>query len=200
MGTPIDKATVQIMNSDTDYTICNLDSPSYANSYSNSEIPASVYGYSTTISNRSIDTGQHYYGTENVLPPGLSGVDLTLGNTQAFSYPVNNNALARGSGRHPGFELNDGTSHLVDPYLNIGPTGLALNGDSHLAGGVPLSPGRTAYGGVCVENIGPCAMPNGVNTYIPHSAPSPVKVEPQNLQAKPFRWMQIKRNAAKPGK
>jgi len=193
------------MNADNDYTICNLDSHSYGNGYSNSEIPATIYGYNTGINNRSIDTGQHYYGTENLIPHGLSGVDLSLGTNQGVSgYPVNSNVISRGA-RHPGYDLTDPQTHGgvgVDPYLT-GHHGLTLNGDNgHLGGGggLGLSPGRNSYGGGCVDSLGSCSLGNVYGATIAQSVPSPIKSEPsagQNLQSKPFRWMQIKRNPAK---
>nr|APD15698.1 homeobox hox 1 [Nucula tumidula] len=188
------------MNSDSDYTICNLDAHSYANSYSSSEIQASFYGYST-LNNRSIDTGQ-YYGAET---HGLSGVDLSLGpTTQPMSYPVNTSVIARQTRHHQqGYDL-EGQS-VLDQYVSVNHTGLSLNGDTH--GGISLSPGgRTTYGTACLETLGPCSLSNGNNGYLPQSIPSPVKSEspsPQGLQTKPFRWMQIKRNvktaSSKPG-
>lgn len=188
------------MNSEGDYTICNLDSHSYgSNGYTNSEIPATIYGYNN-INNRSIDTGQHYYGVENMLPPGMSGVDLSLGTNQNIPYQVNSQAVQRGA-RHPGYDMPDGHSQTVDPYSLQGHHGLALNGD-HLGGGLRLSPGQTPYGGACVDNMGSCSLANMYGTTVAQQVQSPIKTEPSNgqsVQNKPFRWMQIKRNPAKAG-
>lgn len=192
------------MNSESDYTICNLDSHSYGNAYTNSEIPATIYGYNTNINNsRSIDTGQHYYGTENIIHHGLSGVDLSTGNGQALSYPVNSSVIPRQPRHHQGYDLAESQGHLMDPYLTG--HGLALNSDAHLGGGasVSLSPGRTACGGGCIDTLGSCSLPNSYGAVVPQQAPSPIKCEAatgQSLQSKPFRWMQIKRNPAKSGK
>ncbi|OWF34066.1 homeobox protein Hox-A1-like [Mizuhopecten yessoensis] len=188
------------MNSDNDYTICNLDSHSYGNGYTNSEIPGTLYGYNT-INNRAIDTGQHYYGAENLVPPGISGVDLSLGTSQGLSYPVNTPVIPRGP-RH-GYELPDPQPHPgnVDPYM-AGHHGLTLNGDAHLGGGggLSLSPGRTSYVGSCVDTLGSCSLSNMYGATMSQPNSGHIKQEPtaaQSLSNKPFRWMQIKRNPGK---
>ncbi|KAK3105419.1 hypothetical protein FSP39_024908 [Pinctada imbricata] len=191
------------MNSEGDYTICNLDSHSYGNSYTSSDIPNAIYGYSNNISARTVDTGQQYYGSENIIPHGLSGVDLSLTNGQGLNYPVNS-AVAPRVSRHQGYhDLGDsGQAHMVDPYLTPH-HGLALNGDAHIPGGngMNLSPGRGSYGGSCTDNLTSCSLSNVYGATIPPQAQSPIKQEPstgQNLASKPYRWMQIKRNAPKP--
>ncbi|KAL3836063.1 hypothetical protein ACJMK2_021516 [Sinanodonta woodiana] len=201
------------MNTETDYTLCNLDSPHYSNVYNGNEIPATLYGYSSINNNRSLDTGQQgYYGAENTLPHG-NCMDLTLGNTghnqhhSSISYSINTSPMMGRTGRTPVYhDITEGQlTHCMDPY-----TGLAVNGDTtglHHGGIPPLSPGdgRAMYASPCVENHVPCSISNGThNAYIPQNAsPSPVKSEspsPQSLQAKPFRWMQIKRNPTKTSK
>ena len=191
------------MNSESDYTICNLDSHSYGNSYTSSEIPNTIYGYNSSINTRTVDTGQ-YYGSENIIPHGLSGVDLSMTNGQGLNYPVNSAVVPRPT-RHQGYhEIGDtAQAHIVDPYLTSH-HGLTLNGDSHLPGGngMSLSPGRGSYAATCTDNLTSCSLSNVYGATIPPPAQSPIKQEPstgQNLQSKPYRWMQIKRNAPKPG-
>lgn len=184
------------MNTDTDYTICNLDAHPYVNGYTTSEIPNTIYGYNNNINARAIDTGQqNYYGSENMLPPGLSGVDLSLGN-QGLTYQVNTPVVPRTT-RHQGYELGDTQTHVVDHYI---PSHAALAGD--LGSGQTINSGRSNFGTTCIDNLTSCSLSNVYGATIHQQVPSPVKAEPstgQNLQNKPFRWMQIKRNAPKPG-
>ncbi|CAG2219884.1 unnamed protein product [Mytilus edulis] len=189
------------MNTESDYTLCNLDSQHYGNGYSNSEIPNNIYGYNA-VNNRSLDTGQNYYGSENVIPHNLSGVDLSLGNGQCLSYPVNSTIIPRHS-RNSGYDLPENQSHLVDNYLNgHNHNGLTINGDIHLGGAqMSLSPGRTNYPNACLENYGSCSLSNPYGSSLQQpSHATQIKQEPisgQELQTKPFRWMQIKRNTPK---
>lgn len=185
------------MNTDTDYTICNLDAHPYVNGYTTADIPNTIYGYNNNINSRAIDTGQqNYYGSENMLPPGLSGVDLSLGN-QGLTYPVSAPVVPRTT-RHQGYELGDTQSHLVEHYI---PPHAALAGD--LGPGQTINSGRSNFGTTCIDNLTSCSLSNVYGATVNQQVPSPVKSEPsngQNLQNKPFRWMQIKRNAPKPGK
>lgn len=184
------------MNTDADYTICNLDAHPYVNGYNTSEIPNTIYGYNNNINSRAIDTGQqNYYGSENMLPPGLSGVDLSLGN-QGLTYPVNGPVVPRTT-RHQGYDLGDTQGHVVEHYI---PQHAALAGD--LGSGQNINSGRSNFGTTCIDNLTSCSLSNVYGATINQQVPSPVKSEPsngQNLQNKPFRWMQIKRNAPKPG-
>ncbi|KAK6182912.1 hypothetical protein SNE40_010489 [Patella caerulea] len=182
------------MNSDNDYTLCNLDSHSYGGSYNNSDIQPSSYGYAN-ISNRSLDTGQNYYGAEAVLPHGLGGGDLLLGNTNQ-PYSVSSSVIARNS-RHAGAY---GLCDLAIPQANdcYIPNGGSTNG-SCMDAGV-----RSPYSSSPEHMRGPVLGGNGY----PHQSPggSPIKPDQtssSSYSSKPFRWMTIKRNgfkqAGKPG-
>lgn len=201
------------MNSEGDYTLCNLDAHSYGTGYASSQDnTGSLYGYS--MNNRSIDTGQHgYYSADNTnLSLSHGGVDLSLVNGhvsqhQNINYNINGSNSMMGRGiRNTGYQDIDGQlPQCLDPYTGLA----AINCDTQTShGGIPPhSPGggRAVYGSPCIDTMGQCSIPNGSHTaYLPQmTPPSPVKSEspsPQNLQAKPFRWMQIKRNPGKQGK
>lgn len=203
----LDNDISPIMNSEGDYTLCNLDAHSYSNAYNTSDNPASLYGYST-INNRSIDTGQHGYYDGNI---NIShGMDLSLINGhvtqhQNLGYNINgNNSMMGRSARNTGYQDLDGQlPQCLDPYTGLA----AINCDTQTVphGGVPPhSPGsgRSVYGSPYVDTMGQCSIPNGGHNacYSQMTPPSPVKSEspsPQSLQSKPFRWMQIKRNPGK---
>ena len=198
------------MNSEGDYTLCNLDAHSYSNAYNGTDNPASLYGYST-INNRSIDTGQHGYYDANI---NIShGMDLSLINGhvtqhQNLGYTINgNNSMMGRSARNTGYQDLEGQlPQCLDPYTGLA----AINCDTQTVphGGVPPhSPGsgRSVYGSPYVDTMGQCSIPNGGHNvcFSQMTPPSPVKSEspsPQNLQSKPFRWMQIKRNPGKTSK
>lgn len=132
----------------------------------------------------------------------MSGVDLSLGNGQCLSYPVNSTIIPRHP-RNSGYDLPENQGHLVDSYLNgHSHNGLTINGDIHLGGGgMSLSPGRTNYPSSCLENYGSCSLSNPYGSSLQQQAHvTQIKQEPisgQELQSKPFRWMQIKRNTPK---
>lgn len=202
-----------MMNTESDYTLCNLDAHSYGTGYNvnapdNSD--GALYGYS--MNTRAIDTGQHgYYPTDNnSLNLGHNNVDPSLVNghtvsQQNYNVNVNISMMGRG-GRGPSYQDLDGQlAQCLDPYTGLS----AINCDTQTThGGMPThSPGggRSIYGSPCIDTMGHCSIPNGNhNGYLSQmTPPSPVKSEspsPQNLQAKPFRWMQIKRNPGKQGK
>lgn len=214
------------MNSEGDYTLCNLDTHSYANAFTSSpDLSNTIFGnppphpgyqtlgHVTTSPHRSLDSGQtgyhlHYGGSHN--DGTLGGGEIPLGTApqQLGGYPLNSSALARAANRHaatsPYGHLPDLAS---DCYLNTS----TLNGNinvGHNGQGMcmDISPGiRTCY---------PCPSDTvrGAHTptggYATAAANSPIKSEgctngggtQQTLHGKPFRWMTIKRNAAKPGK
>lgn len=200
-----------MMNSEGDYTLCNLDAHSYGTGYNvnTQDTTGPLYGYS--MGGRSLDTGQHgYYNTDNSnLNLGHGGVDLSLVNGhvvsqhQNINYNINGNTSMMGRGvRNTGYELDGQLAQCLDPYTGLA----AVNCDTQTthSGIPPHSPGggRAIYGSPCIDAMGQCSIPNGNPTaYLSQmTPPSPVKSEspsPQNLQAKPFRWMQIKRNPGK---
>ena len=203
-----------MMNTEGDYTLCNLDTHSYGTGY-NVNTDNSLYGYS--VNTRSLDTGQHaYYSTDNGLniPHSVQGLDVSHLNGHAVSqhqnlgYNVNVNNSMMGRNVRPGTGYQDLESQLpqcLDPYT---PGLAAINCDTqNLHGGIPPhSPGggRSVYGSPCIDTMGQCSIPNGGHSHYlsQMTPPSPVKSEspsPQGLQAKPFRWMQIKRNPGKTG-
>ncbi|XP_046380813.1 homeobox protein Hox-B1-like [Haliotis cracherodii] len=182
------------MNSDNDYTLCNLDAHSYANTFPNSEIPASIYGFAN-INNRSLDTGQGYYGPDPSLG-SLQGGELALGTNPQLSYPVSTSVIARAS-RHPGgYGLGVGDIPPV-PTVNecYVPNGNG-NGAACMDMGV-----RTPFS--CASDPARNTLPTGgTSAYLSHTpGGSPLKSEQcgsQAMQSKPFRWMTIKRNPTKP--
>ncbi|XP_052806050.1 homeobox protein Hox-A1a-like [Mya arenaria] len=206
-----------MMNSETDYTLCNLDAHSYGtggyNVNTGDQNGGSLYGYS--MNTRSIDTGQTgYYATESeTINLGHNTVDLSLVNGhvvsqhQSISYNTNvNNSMMGRAGSRTGYPELDGQLNTYDPYTGLS----AITCDTQAThGGIPPhspSAGRAVYGSPCIDTMGHCAIPNGThNGYLQHSQmtpPSPVKSEspsPQSLNSKPFRWMQIKRNPGKQG-
>lgn len=206
-----------MMNTESDYTLCNLDAHSYGTGYNvNVNCPdnsdGALYGYS--MNNRSIDTGQHgYYTTDNnSLNLAHNNVDLSLvnGHTvsqhQNYNVNVNGSMMGRGGRGATGYQDLDGQlAQCLDPYTGLA----AINCDTQTThGGIPPhspSGGRSIYGSPCIDTMGHCSIPSGNhNGYLSQmTPPSPVKSEspsPQSLQAKPFRWMQIKRNPGKQGK
>nr|APD15651.1 homeobox hox 1 [Antalis entalis] len=175
------------MNSENDYTICNLDSQSYSNGYTTSEIPATLYGFNPAANSRSIDTGQQYYGLENT--HGLGNVDLSLGNAQTYAYPSNAAVFSRSTSRLTnGYGISNTGPSEVSAYIN------SCNvSDLDTCSDVSM---RSLYS--WSDHLGNQLI-NGQNGYLPTQSPAQIKTEtPQNLQSKPFRWMQIKRNHNKP--
>lgn len=222
------------MNSEGDYTLCNLDTHSYANAFTNSpDLSNTIFatpphpGYqglshAGAAHHRSLDTGQasayhlHYSGSQQEGVLG-NGTDLPLAAAPQSlgGYPLNTSAaLARAATRHHAGASPYG--HLPDLSLSSTSPDCYLNGNTVNG---PIGGGHNGQG-MCMDispGVRPCypcpsdpvrgGPPTPTGGYPTAGVPSPIKSEgcngasgAQNLHNKPFRWMTIKRNAAKPGK
>ncbi|XP_041371413.1 homeobox protein Hox-B1b-like [Gigantopelta aegis] len=200
LRTPIDKRESkenQIMNGDADYTLCNLDSHSYANSFANSDVPASIYGFAN-LNNRALDTGQSYYSDPSLTSLTGGGGDLSLGNGQTLAYPVS-----------PGVLAARGTRHVGGGYaLGVGDLSVPQVADCYMPNGTAAGPGcvelgvRTTYGNGAEQMRHHGVGSTGVSYLHQSSGGAPLKSEQCGQQnsggSKPFRWMTIKRNPNKP--
>lgn len=234
------------MNSEGEYTLCNLDTHSYANSFTNPDLSNTIFansphpgyqglGHATASPHRSLDTGQSGYhvhggygGTHGAdAGAGLAGnggpeLPLATAPQQLGGYPINTSALRAAATRHHA---------SASPYGHLPDLALATASDCYMngAGGVGngshhLNVSHHNGQGMCMDissagmraSSYPCPpdVVRGTSTptsaYLQTVTTSPIKSEGcgggggagggvQGLHNKPFRWMTIKRNAAKPG-
>nr|QCF47205.1 Hox1 [Acanthochitona rubrolineata] len=137
------------MNTDSDYTLCNLDSHTYTNSFSgNSDIPVTIYGYSGINGRHNIEPAHVHsglaYGAETF--HGLSGPvgELGLGGVETLRYPGHhlhpqhhpshplqhhNSSVITRLGRGDGYSLAGGNgpppAHLPSPPLDFSSCGVS---------------------------------------------------------------------------
>ena len=220
------------MNSEGEYTLCNLDTHSYANSFTSPDLSNTIFansphpgyqglGHATASPHRSLDTGQsgyhvHGYGGAHSDGGLGSGGELPLATApqQLGGYPINTSALRAAATRH-----HAGAS----PYGHLPDLALATASDCYMNGGGGVNGNISVSGhngqGMCMDISSgmrgsyPCPpdVVRGTSTptsaYLQTPTTSPIKSEGcggtgggvQGLHNKPFRWMTIKRNAAKPG-
>ncbi len=128
------------MNSNGDYTLCNLDSHTYTTSYPNGEIP-SGFNYSAAVNHGYVDTGQFPYGG--------SGNSLALQGHHTGTMDL--------SQSHPGGASGHPTSEAEDQ----GPSPIGPHYEGPLHGHHSSSPGHQPPGpyslhpGTCSGNGGP---------------------------------------------
>nr|AAD55932.1 homeoprotein CH-Hox1 [Chaetopterus variopedatus] len=190
------------MNSNGDYTICNLDNHTYSTNFPHDTIPTSGYAYSN-VNNGLVDTGQLGYGANTPLS-AVSAVDLS--HTQPaqhhhhphhLQYPGPNSVITHASQQQQqqqqtaGYAMPPSSLGQSQPYNyythNLLPNGGA-GGGTDLTGTTP--PPYTSY----AES--PHSTPI-TNTYRPQSSPQP----PQSNDGPPlatYKWMQVKRSVPKP--
>lgn len=152
------------MNTDADYTLCNLDSHTYTNSFSNSDIPVTIYGY-TGINNRHNIESAHVhpgltYGSENAAFHGLSSPvgDLGLGGVDSLRYSHHGHLHSQHPSHHPHLQQHHHHNSGVITRLSRGETGYSLAaGNGPPPAHMPSPPldftscGVTNGNGICSE-------------------------------------------------
>ena len=195
------------MNSNGDYTICNLDNHTYSTNFPHDTIPTTGYGYSN-VNNGLVDTGQLVggYGATSLNP--ASAVDLS--HTQPpqqqqqhhhhhahhLQYPGPNSVITHASQQQTGgYGMPPSSLGQTQPYNyythNLLPNGAGGGGGG--GGATDLSGTPPPYSSYAES---PLSTPI-TNTYRPQSSPQP----PQSNDGPPlatYKWMQVKRSIAKP--
>ena len=199
------------MNSNADYTICNLDNNTYTTHYGPPVAATSGYGYSN-VNNGYVDTGQIGYNMVQQEPsPDLEGQGAMGGahyphpGSTVISHTPSPGQGAQGYGNIPFHTCIEGMptpvySGYYSPGMNNGGADLSLNMSQSPATAYDVqyhsSPSNMCHG--ASPSPGPYGDLNGTPGHAPHPSQ-----QSDTGQVTTYKWMTVKRTTSKatiPGK